>query len=84
MRVQCPKCKMILEIKTQKFIDTKVFNCNSCEAETNLKNDPGMIVKLEFVLTESEETNIEIIPEENVESFHQEKSLKQPSCSLQQ
>jgi len=73
-----------MQIETREFLKLNELNCSSCGGKTILKADPGMIVKLEFVLTESAHDEQEIIPEEIVESFHQEENVKQPSCSLHQ
>ena len=84
MQLQCPQCNTLTHIEPQQFPELYEFTCRNCGKETRLKNDTERIVKLIFVLTSPETNETKIIPDESVESFHQEQNPMLPCCFSQQ
>jgi len=82
MNIQCPNCNSLTPIRPEDFQALNELDCSFCGVKTCLKNGPGWIVNLQFVLTESSlDAGENIPPDETGETFHHKDDLMLPSCS---
>jgi len=71
MNIECPHCLSLVYIQAEKFSELNELDCTLCGKKTLLKNGLSRLVKLQFILTDSEVNPAKNNLEEIVETFHQ-------------